>query len=336
MLFYKNLDEIIFSKNEFIECDELVIISGYVGPNPIRRLQKLPIKSTVIYGMYGCDGIQQSLHTALLNANNELNKVTIFYSLMPVHAKCYIWKYEGKVKSALVGSANFSNNGLLTPYKEILADASTDTFKPLDGYLNKILENTISCSDAVVKENKRKCHKNINQDAKDYDKDVCEMPLYIIRKGKPMVPEKSGVNWGMGAMGGSHVNINDAYIPIRTAFLKQYPLMFPPKQICPKGEAPRAKHRHNDNIEIIWDDGTTMEGLLEGNAIKELNGRKGLYPKQIASTPNKAELGIYLRKRMGIAEGHLITYEDLKRYGRTTIDVSLQGEGVYYFDFSVK
>ena len=30
-----------------------------------------------------------------------------------------------------------------------------------------------------------------------------------------------------------------------------------------------------------------------------------------------------------------ITYADLEAYGRTSIDVSLQGEGVYYFDFSV-
>ena len=38
---------------------------------------------------------------------------------------------------------------------------------------------------------------------------------------------------------------------------------------------------------------------------------------------------------MGIAEGKPITYADLQKYGRTSIDVSLQGEGIYYFDFSV-
>jgi hypothetical protein len=27
--------------------------------------------------------------------------------------------------------------------------------------------------------------------------------------------------------------------------------------------------------------------------------------------------------------------DDLKKYGRKTIDISLLGEGVYYFDFSV-
>ena len=38
---------------------------------------------------------------------------------------------------------------------------------------------------------------------------------------------------------------------------------------------------------------------------------------------------------MGIPEGRAITITDFERYGRKTIDVSLQGEGIYYFDFSV-
>ena len=113
--------------------------------------------------------------------------------------------------------------------------------------------------------------------------------------------------------------------------------MFPQKQECPsEGEqVGRAGHRHNDNIEILWDDGTSMTGLLEGSVPKNINGKREFYPKQISSTPSKADLGKYLRKRMGIKEGHRITYEDLQAYGRTTIDVSLQGDGIYYFDFSV-
>lgn len=334
MLFCKNLDKIVFTKYQLVKCDELVIISGYVGPKPIQELQGLPIKSTVIYGMYGCDGIRRSLHTALLNADHELSKVTIFYSTIPVHAKCYIWKYKGEVQGALVGSANFSTNGLTTPFKEVLADATADTFQPLDEYLKLILSKTIPCSEARVKENKRISHRQ-EDEKKKYDKDVCEMPLYVIKDGKPIVPDRSGVNWGMGKLYGSHVNINDAYIRIGRDLLEHYPLLFPKKQECPTGDFARTGHRHNDNIEIIWDDGTTMTGLLEGSTSMLVNGVKELYPKQISTTPKKSELGKYLRARMEIPEGKPITYEDLKRYGRTTIDVSLQGEGVYYFDFSV-
>ena len=75
MLFYENLYDIVFHRNELILCDELVVISGYVGPHPVHRLETLPLKSTVIYGMYGCEGVQRSLHTALLHENEILDNV---------------------------------------------------------------------------------------------------------------------------------------------------------------------------------------------------------------------------------------------------------------------
>ena len=89
-------------------------------------------------------------------------------------------------------------------------------------------------------------------------------------------------------------------------------------------------HRHNDSVEVIWDDGTTMECLFEGN--QEDNGI--VYPKQIASAPSKSLLGEYLRFRIGVPSGARVTRRDLNRYGRDYISVSLQAEGIYYFDFS--
>ncbi|MBP5292288.1 MAG: NgoFVII family restriction endonuclease [Lachnospiraceae bacterium] len=337
MLFYENLEKIIFHRNELFRCDELVILSGYVGPHPVHRLQTLPLKSTVIYGMYGSEGIQKSLHTALLHENEISDNVNILYSSMPVHAKCYIWKNRGEVVHALVGSANFSTNGLTTPYKEVLAETTADTFEPLDHYLNMIMADAISCYDAVVKDNKQGRRESlINNDTNDLN--VCRMPLYIVEKGKEVVPTASGINWGMAKLAGSHVNINDAYIRIGKDLLKKYPLLFPMKQKEPtrSGNVLRKDHRHNDSIEIIWDDGTTMTGLLEGSVSKVENNQTVLYPKQISTTPRKAILGKYLRQRMGVSEGKAITIADLERYGRKTVDVSLQGEGIYYFDFSVE
>ena len=260
MLFYRNLDNIIFHRNELFRCDELVVLSGYVGPHPVHMLKDLPLKTTVIYGMYGSEGIQRSLHSALIQENQALDNVDILYSSMPVHAKCYIWKNRGEVVHALVGSANFSTNGLTTPYKEVLAETTMDTFDPLDQYLSMVLRGAISCEDAVVKNNRKKSREAITNDGA-YDPDVCS---------------------------------------------------------------------------IIWDDGTSMTGLLEGSVTKtDENGQKVLYPKQVSTTPRKAILGKYLRERMGIPEGRAITITDFERYGRKTIDVSLQGEGIYYFDFSV-
>jgi len=333
MLFYQNLDKIIFSRYQLFNCDELVIVSGYVGPHPVRQLGTLPIKSTVVYGMYGCDGIQQGLHNALVDENKKSPQTDILYSTIPVHSKCYIWKNKGEVVHALIGSANFSTNGLTTPFKEVLAETTYDTFDPLNEYVKMILDKAIKCEDAAVSANKRKS--TPKADSTIYDKDVCSMPLFIIENEQRTVPLQSGINWGRAKLTGSHVNINDAYIRIGAELLEHYPQLFPPKQENPVEEVGKKGHRHNDNIEIIWDDGTSMIGLLEGSISKEINGKKEKYPKQISSTPSKAELGKYIRKRMGKKDGERITYEDLEKYGRTTIDVSLQGEGVYYFDFSV-
>ncbi len=66
MLFNTNLEEIIFHRHETVLSNELIVLSGYLGPNPVARLENLPLNSTVIYGMYGDRGIQERLHQALI------------------------------------------------------------------------------------------------------------------------------------------------------------------------------------------------------------------------------------------------------------------------------
>lgn len=102
------------------------------------------------------------------------------------------------------------------------------------------------------------------------------------------------------------------------------------QRIKPDGTQAK-KQRQNDEIELIWDDGTIMAGLLEQN----INYNGMLYPKAICSSHSKAELGLYLRQRLGVPPTHRITRQDLESYGRTDVSISLQSEGVYYLDFSV-
>ena len=86
---------------------------------------------------------------------------------------------------------------------------------------------------------------------------------------------------------------------------------------------------HDDNIEIIWDDGTYMTAALEGT-------QSGVFPKQIVSSPDKSLLGKYLRNRLGVPSGVAISMIDLLKYGRTNINIWLLSEGIYFFDFSQK
>ena len=321
MLYNRNLEEIVFDRHNIVDTDELAIISGYVGPRPIQRLQELPFRTTVIYGMYGSEGIKNNLHSALLPLNND--KVSILYSNIPVHSKCYIWKKNRQIVHALIGSANFSTNGLTTPYREVLAETTKDTFDPLQLYLNEIINNSISCeAHAIVSTTQQ------SSNVIPINPEICDMILYDSRTGETQ--NAAGLNWGQSI--NAHVNRNDAYIAIKKEYIHQYPNLFPPKQTMPTQSTTTGRpQRHNDSVEVIWDDGTTMECLLEGN--QEENGI--VYPKQIASAPSKAVLGEYIRNRIGVPSGARVTRRDLTRYGRDYISISLQAEGVYYFDFSV-
>lgn len=133
------------------------------------------------------------------------------------------------------------------------------------------------------------------------------------------VHNAAGVNWG--ANPSNHTTPLDAYIPLHIRTIRGNPGLIPPKK--------RGKNR----IQIVWDDGTVMDCLLEGNIEDKKAGIK--YAKQISSTPHKNTLGRYLRNRMGLGLAHFITLADLRRYGRTDVDLVLVSSGRYTADFHV-
>lgn len=327
MFFNENLEEIIFHKHELIDCDELIIISGYIGPSPIERLSTLPLKCTVIYGMYGSDSISAKLHSTLQNIANSHNNINILYSKLTVHSKCYIWRKNGQIVSSLIGSANFSKNGLTIPYKETLADATFDTFQGLNRYIDQIKNNSISCLDNSVKLKSTSQSKN-NKTSTSTPSTSLSCLMTLLDPKTNEVPRKSGLNWQNSD---GHVSTDDAYIAIRKSHLKDFPNIFPPKQSSSVVIGSGRPQRQNDSVEFIWDDGTVMEGLLEGN--QDLNGVT--YPKNLCSSKSKSELGSYIKNRLGLPKGSTITKADLDNYGRDNIKITLLQEGVYYLDFSV-
>lgn len=342
MLYYENLEDIIFTKHQLIDHpDELVIISGYIGPTPVQRLKELPLKTTVIGGMYP-RGVNLNLFNSLSKINEENPDLNLLFSTLEVHSKIYLWKKNNKIISALIGSANFSRNGLCTNFRESLADVTSDTFYHLNKYLELIVANStkkplISDKSCVVE------YKYKQQDEAvlrlDHSlKYQYDIPLFGYKGGKRLVFEKSGLNWGFS---NGHVALGDAYIPISKELLKENPNLIPAYDKTYVSLT--KKKRNSDPIEIIWDDNTVMEASLEGSQI--LDGVE--YPKQIASYSKspvifegeavsaKSILGRYLRKRLGVRLDEMITIDTLEKYGRLTITLALIEEGVYYADFSI-
>lgn len=346
MLYYTGLEEVIFSKHEILseEPDELIIISGFLGPSPIERLKNLPnMKITIIGGMY-INGIDLRLLNSLESIEKQNKKISIFYSNKEIHSKIYIWKKKGKTLAALIGSANFSSNGLRTDYRESLADATRDTFTELDRYFKFVLDN----SSRKAKVNKKqKILDIVSQNEKKNEIDfsnihlTANIPLYDERKNE--VAEFSGLNWGRARLNGTHTSEGDAYIRIPQKIINDNIGLIKP--IDPKFKTPEGKRKRNsDPIEIIWDDGYVMEALLEGE--QTLDGL--MYPKQLASyslkkpilngkkVSVKSVLGRYLRNRLNVDIDIKITKDILDDYGRNSITLSLISEGVYYADFSIK
>lgn len=346
MLHTTGLKELIFDSHLFKESDEFTVISGYVTCSPIQQLAELPenVHVTVIYGMYGEERIPSRLHRAILNLQLKLKNVDILYCTVPVHSKIYFWRKTDGIKKALIGSANFTRYGLENDYREVLADADQESFVDYDDYFNFIMNYCLPCTDSSIetrdhkipfyyklgryKQRMENVHRTFMVGG---DHNQCLISL-LNESGE--VNAKSGLNWGLSS---GHTAVNDAYIAIPIELVRQRPNLFPPKKVVfgyTNEDSKGRKNRENDEIEIIWDDGTTMNALLEGSAINSSD--KMVYPKQLSSSPRKSIMGEYLRKRLGVSSEHCITRADLEAYGRTDVFVELISEGVYFIDFSVK
>lgn len=334
MLYYKDLDKKVFEMQDLlVSSNNIVIVSGYVGYQTIKKLGEVCPNThiTIIYGMYGRENISLPLHKALKEIQSQYKNIDILYSTIPVHSKIYIWNCNRHIEKALIGSANFSISGLMNDYKEVLADVDIQTYPELQSYCNLVLSKAINCNDSSVRtRNVRKSKKTKKQTLLGLNNGVFRATL-LDTKG--LVPKKSGLNWGLSS---GHVSEGDAYIRITVNDIKAFPDLFPPKKYfgIENPISSGRKNRENDEVELIWDDGEKMIGLLEGQQSKPINGL--MYPKQLSTSPQKSILGKYLRKRLGVDLNHVITKADLKRYGRDYIDISLIGEGIYYMDFSVK
>ncbi len=313
MLHYEKLHSLFFETFP-IKATDFIALSGYIGPEPIKRLGDLPFRSKIIYGLHK-ENQKIPLHNQLRGLHNDSRK--IYYPDIACHSKCYLWLNGQTPVKGLIGSANFSSNGLFNDFRESLFEVEENQLVRLKDYIELILDSAKECITVTVVEPQIS--------TKKYDKEVCQMVLYDPKTGETQPAH--GLNWGFA---NAHVRPNDSCIPLRMEHIKMYPKLFSPLQPNPVSR----KGTLNEVMEFVWDDGVVMQGRFEGS--QPYRNRNLKFPKQIASFPHKDEMGIYIRNRLGVALGQRVLRRDLLNYGRDTISVSLIEEGIYYFDFSVK
>lgn len=337
--------------------DKVDIISGFTTPDTIDEIASTGKNVEFIYGMYPSSGITEKTLEKLREIDKKFTTLDIRVATdYHVHTKCYLFYSNGQVFNALVGSANCSRPGLESEKNcEMLvemnmAELSSNAYlSRLQTYYTEVYKTSLNCQDSSIiargiktkGKRSKKRHIPITGNPR-----VALLPLYSFdAKGRKYVPKASGLNWGLqGGHSRKGAGYAEAYIPITGEIVDNYPLMipsFPSARVTTTGKSTR----RYDSITVLWDDLTVMEMLFEGNGVERPTRSRPAgtpyfaYPKQLTSGTatggGGAELGEYIRKRLGVSPRKVITMADLRKYGRDTIQLSYISPNYYEADFSV-
>lgn len=324
MIISNNLANKVFFEPLKEDVNQLFVVSGYATPNMASWLLKnsnnfiennhldKQIELKLIVGMVPYDGLSISVHEGFRELSNaELPKhisdfvCSYVCDSVPVHSKIYIWAKNDIPVIAFMGSANFSQTAFSSRRKELLVEC--DSYEALK-YYNDIEANTIFCTHGEIDEYVilHPTHPILDDENKPnralQGSDIEKVTLSLLaRNGE--TGAKSGINWGQR----EGRNPNQAYIglPIRIARAGFFPL-------------------NEQHFTVITDDGHQL--ILR---VEQEND------KAITTPLSNAQLGEYLRNRLGVANGAYVTKSDLERYGRTDIDFYKLDEEQYYMNFSV-
>ncbi len=301
-------------------ASDLYIISGYASSAMVfHHAEKLKeqnsnININLIIGMTCRDGLSKTNHRGFQSlVENDLSgnfNCSYLINHPPVHSKVYTWVKDGVPTTAFAGSANYSQQAFIgNSQKEVATKCD-----PISAYnyYKSLIDESIYCNHQDAEEvitlyndnraiNSTKV--SVEEETAEYDATMGlehELISLINRSGE--ISQRSGLNWGQR----DNREPNQAYIPLK---VNVYSTDFFP---------PVAQH-----FTIHTDDGK----ILICTRAQE-NG------KAIHTPQNNSLLGEYFRFRLGVANGSLVTMEDLTSYGRTDIDFYKIDEENYYMDFS--
>ena len=148
MIYTDNLCDVVTSRHNTNNANEILILGGFIGPGPAENLAKnlsSSIDCKVIYGCYQKSNVNSIYH----NKYQEITKntdVKIYYKNNYNHSKIYVWKKESKIIDALIGSANFSTSGLNNDGSEILVKPRDDEFYNIQKYVDDALLDSQLCT----------------------------------------------------------------------------------------------------------------------------------------------------------------------------------------------
>lgn len=309
---------ILFDPSQ-LDVNELYIIAGYATPNMASWFMKnlnLPedklIDIHIIVGMVPYDGLSIAIHNGFQSLMKEelpssINSFTCsyVYDNHPVHAKLYIWAKNGTPVCAFSGSANFTQSAFSSHRREMMCECDPNEAML---YFREVENDSIYCTHSEVEEYiiLHPVHAILDQENHPLEpvasSGIPSVTLSLLsRNGE--TGQKSGINWGQR----ENRNRNEAYIPL-------------PSNIARTDFFPMEKN----HFTVVTDDCHTL--ILR---VEQQND------KAITTPLRNAQLGEYLRNRIGVANGAYVRKQDLLNYGRTDITFYKLDDEQYYMDFSV-
>ena len=262
-----------------------------------------------------------------INSNTNMPKLYCRYICQgkEVHSKVYVWSTCTNKSIvpilAYVGSLNYTMNAF---YKRRESVVVTNAFA-MNLYYQSLLKDTLDCTDLeVLKRIKNlsdpsaKCDTNPDEDLQEQDYDyynsqtpVDVLKVSLLTADGSQTGYGSGINWGI-RRDGTKRDRNQAYIPYNVSDRKD-------------GFFPDRIHEEDPNCPVFKvitkDIGSFHMRMAQQNN------------KALHSAESNAILGEWIRNRMGIANGTLITKEMLEHYGKTYVTFRKYKDGTYLLDF---
>ena len=337
MIYYDNLENLILDRHTRNHADEIIILSGWTGSSPIKKLSQLPIQSTVIHGIKSSISKELTKYQNITNSTNTDIWVKNKYN----HSKIYCWLKNGSPIDILSGSANLSTSGLNKAFKgETLFDIDQRNYTDTHNYLLDALRDSV----ISTQYNPTFSGLQFPVTAANVQSPSTTSTSFMLDKVLSFVPPKveiyvggidgtmqaaSGWNWGHGK---AHNSPNVAYQRLSTDLIKAIPWMFPNDGVNENIGSGQGLKNNKPQAEILFDDGFVMDARFEQKGGRNEDGEY-LY-KAITSYPDKANYGEYVRRRIGVPSNAFISDADIARWGKDTITLELLSPGVYYCDFS--
>ena len=301
--------------------DTLYIVSGYASPTfAYRHIEDLISEETKINLIIGmsCHNAQIKQFQSMVQEFEGRFNVYYIDTQPKVHCKMYGWYGGGKPTIGFVGSANYSQEGLLDnkPQMNQLSRANPMEIK---GYFDDLLLRATPISELVKSGENLPLAIGINKDGVMWSNNGRTVTIsFLTRSGQ--TPKTDGLNWGQ-PVGTKRRPFYDEYRPS----MDQACLKFP-KKAQDANFVPWLGNGHENKItfSLTTDDGHTFTYCR----------RQGQNGKQISTDSEQFKIGQYFRKRLGLNLGEFVTKEHLEEYGRTDYTLHKVDDETFILDFS--